>query len=130
MKLLLDTHVFLWMISGDRHLSAKTRQTIADPANDVFLSVASIWECVVKSQVGKLSLPLPVAKYITDQRTAHQVGILEIDESSIAEMERLPLLHRDPFDRILIAQALRHGLTLLTADAAVMAYNLPVIEQV
>jgi PIN domain nuclease of toxin-antitoxin system len=118
------------MISGDGRLSPLTRHKVSDPANEVFLSVASVWECVVKSQVGKLPLPMPVAKYLTDQRLAHHVGILEIDEQSIAEMEHLPLLHRDPFDRMLIAQAQRHGLILLTADVGVLAYNLPAIEQV
>ena len=80
MRLLLDTHVFLWMISGDAKLADSARQRVSDPGNDVFLSVASIWECVVKSQANKLPLPLPAATYITDQRIAHQVGILEIDE--------------------------------------------------
>jgi PIN domain nuclease of toxin-antitoxin system len=129
MRLLLDTHVFLWMIAGDGRLSASARQRISDPANEVFLSVASIWECVVKSQVGKLTLPQPVANYLTIQRTLHQVANLDIDEASVAGIEQLPMLHRDPFDRILIAQALQYGLTLLTADAAVLAYNLPAIEK-
>ena len=130
MRLLLDTHVFLWMISGDGRLSPLARHKLSDPANEVFLSVASVWECVVKSQVNKLPLPLPAARYISDQRIAHQVEIFNIDEPTIAELEQLPLLHRDPFDRILIDQSLRYGLTLLTADAAVLAYNLPAIEHV
>ena len=118
------------MISGDAWLAAGARQRISNPANEVFLSVASIWECVVKSQVNKLPLPLPAASYLTAQRIAHRVEILDIDEPTIAQLEQLPLLHRDPFDRLLIAQALRHGLTLLTADSAVLAYNLPAIEQI
>lgn len=130
MRLLLDTHVFLWMITGDRRLSATARQRISDPANQVFLSVASIWECIVKSQTGKLPLPSPVANYLTTQRVLHQVAILEIDETTVGALEQLPMLHRDPFDRILIAQTLQHRLTLLTADAAVLAYHLPAIERV
>lgn len=125
MKLLIDTHIFLWFVSGDRRLAAPAQSRICDPANEVFLSVASVWECVVKSQIGKLPLPQPAEVYVPQQRASHRIASLEIDEGAIVLLAQLPPLHRDPFDRILIAQAQQHQLTLLTVDSAILAYNLP-----
>lgn len=125
MRLLLDTHVFLWYISADPRLPAHLRHAIQEPANPVYLSVASIWEAVIKYALGKLPLPEPPAEYLPRQRLAHRINSLPIEESSLIHLANLPPLHRDPFDRILIAQALQHGLTLVTVDDAVRAYPVP-----
>ena len=125
MKLLLDTHIFLWFISGDTRLSTVAQSHIADPNNDVHLSVASVWEAVVKHQLGKLPLPQPPETYLPLQRQNHRISSLGIDEVTIGFLPKLPAFHRDPFDRILICQALQHGLTIVTVDTAIIAYPAP-----
>jgi PIN domain nuclease of toxin-antitoxin system len=127
MKLLLDTHVFLWYISADPQLPVAFRDTIRDPVNEVYLSVASVWEAVVKYALGKLPLPEAPAQYLPRQRDAHQIKSLPIEEGALTHLAPLPSLHRDPFDRILIAQALQHNLTLVTVDDAIRAYSVPLL---
>lgn len=127
MKILLDTHIFLWFISGDSKLSADVRDVVRDPDNEIYLSVVSVWECIVKHQLGKLPLPEPPEIYLPKQRDIHQIASLELDESSVVQLSKLPPLHRDPFDRILICQALQNGLTIVTIDAAVRAYPVSVM---
>ena len=122
MKLLLDTHIFLWFINQDNHLSDNFQQAIQNPANEIFLSVVSIWECEIKYQLGKLPLPQSPAIYLPQQRTKHFIKSLVVDEASIAQLINLPLLHRDPFDRLLICQALQHNLIMLTEDKAILNY--------
>jgi PIN domain nuclease of toxin-antitoxin system len=122
MKILLDTHIFLWFISGDSQLAADIRDSIRDPANEIYLSAVSIWEAIVKYQLGKLPLPEHPATYLPKQRELHQIASLALDESSVAQLTKLPALHRDPFDRMLVCQALQNGLTIVTVDAAVRAY--------
>jgi PIN domain nuclease of toxin-antitoxin system len=122
MRLLLDTHVFLWYISADPKLPAVFRDAIRNPAVEVYLSVASVWEVVIKHALGKLSLPEAPATYLPRQRKAHQIATLPIEEEALVQLANLPHLHNDPFDRILIAQALQHSLTLVTVDEAVRAY--------
>ena len=124
MKLLLDTHIFLWFISGSNQLSTRFRDHIRDPDNTVYLSVISLWECIIKYQLGKLPLPESPEVYLPKQREQHRIDSLIVDEASVAQLITLPSLHRDPFDRLLICQALRHNLTIVTADAAVMAYQM------
>ncbi len=102
MKLLLDTHIFLWFISGDNRLSDDQRDSIQDPGNEVFLSVASLWEIIVKYQLGKLPLPQSPESYIPLQRQRHLIASLPLDEASVAQLAKLPPIHRDPFDRMLI----------------------------
>ncbi len=125
MRILLDTHTFLWLISGDARLSDAHRAAIADPTNDVYLSVASVWEAVIKYELGKLPLPQPPAAYLPTQRRLHQIASLGIDEATVARLPSLAPLHRDPFDRILLCQALQYGLTIATVDAMVRAYAVP-----
>jgi PIN domain nuclease of toxin-antitoxin system len=127
MRLLLDTHVFLWYIAADPKLPSVFRDAIRDPANEVILSAASVWEAVIKYALGKLPLPEPPASYLPRQREAHQIASLSIEEAALTFLASLPPLHRDPFDRILIAQALRNGLTVLTVDDAVRAYPIPLL---
>ncbi len=125
MKLLLDTHIFLWYISADPQLPVAYQQAIRDPANQVYLSVASVWEAVIKYALGKLPLPQPPATFLSQQRMAHGIETLPIEEAALPHLAGLPSFHRDPFDRILVAQALHHGLTILTVDAAVRSYSVP-----
>ncbi len=127
MKLLLDTHIFLWYISADATLSIGVRDTIRDPANRVFLSAVSVWEAVIKYALNRLPLPAPPAYYLPLQRKAHRIEALPVEEAVMMQLARLPALHRDPFDRILVAQALHHGLTLVTVDAAVRSYPVPLL---
>jgi PIN domain nuclease of toxin-antitoxin system len=127
MRLLLDTHVFLWYITADPKLPANFRMAIQDPANDVYLSAASVWEAVIKHALGKLPLPDPPAEYLPRQREAHGIAPLPIDEGAMTHLAGLPAIHGDPFDRMLVAQALQHGLTIVTVDANVAAYAAPVL---
>jgi PIN domain nuclease of toxin-antitoxin system len=127
MRLLLDTHVFLWYISADPLLPVAFRDAIRDPANEVSLSVASVWEAVIKYTLGRLPLPEAPAAYLPRQREAHRIATLPVEEEALAHLAGLPSLHRDPFDRILIAQALQHSLKLVTVDDAVRAYPVPLL---
>ena len=127
MNLLLDTHIFLWFISGDARLSSSLGQTIRNPGNDVYLSVVSIWEVIIKHGLGKLPLPEPPEVYLPKQRTLHLIQSLPVDEDSVSQLSKLPLLHRDPFDRMLICQALQYDLTIATVDSAIRAYPVPVV---
>lgn len=129
MRLLLDTQVFLWYISADSRLPVTYRDAIRDPANEVYLSVASIWEAVIKYAVGKLSLPEPPGEYLPRERTAHQIATLPIEEPSLIHLAGLPPLHRDPFDRIIVAQTLQHGMTLVTVDDVVRGYPVPLLPK-
>lgn len=127
MKILLDTHIFLWFISGDTRLSIDIRDAIRDPNNEVYLSTISIWEAIIKYQLGKLPLPEHPERYLPRQRDIHQISSLALDESSVIQLAKLPSLHRDPFDRMLICQALQNGLTIATVDPAVRAYPVSII---
>jgi len=127
MRILLDTHIFLWFISGDTQLSTDVRDVIRDPDNEVYLSAVSVWEAIVKSQLGKLSLPEHPETYLPKQRDLHQIASLALDEGGVIQLAKLPPLHRDPFDRMLICQALQNGLTIATVDTAIRAYSVSVI---
>lgn len=127
MRLLLDTHIFLWYISADPRLAAEVRDVIRDPANEVSLSVASVWEVVIKHALGKLPLPGSPAQYLPQQREAHRIVSLPVEEPALVHLAGLPALHRDPFDRILVAQALQHGMTLVSVDDAVRGYTVPLL---
>lgn len=127
MRILLDTHIFLWFISGDTQLSTDVRDSIRDPDNEVYLSAVSVWEAIVKYQLGKLPLPEHPGKYLPKQRDLHQIASLALDESSVVQLTNLPPLHRDPFDRMLICQALQNALTIATVDKAIRAYSVNVM---
>ena len=116
MKLLLDTCTFLWLILGDPALSASACQLFADPANQAFLSAVSAWEISVKHRLGRLPLPAPPDQFVPAQRQAHGVFPLALEEQEALREGGLPGLHKDPFDRMLICQALVHDLVVLTPD--------------
>ncbi len=122
MRLLLDTCTFLWLALDSSDLSAPARELFADPSNDVFLSAASVWEIAVKHRLGKLPLPEPPGRLVPRTRERLGVAPLPVDEESALHEHRLPALHRDPFDRMLVCQAIVHGLVLLTPDPQVQQY--------
>lgn len=127
MKILLDTCEFLWLISGDPKLSPQTLSAILDPRNSVFLSTVSFWEISVKHGLGKLILPEPPSVFGTRQRELHQIKPLSLDENSVAHLSGLPTIHRDPFDRMLICQALAHGLVFASSDPVIGQYPVSIL---
>ncbi len=122
MRILLDTHIFLWLLDDDKHLSKRYRQIIHDLDNEIFLSVVSVWECVIKYQIGKLDFPSSPEIYLPQERRKHLVKTLTVDEKSIARLIKLPLIHKDPFDRLIMAQSLQHDLIMMTEDKLILAY--------
>ncbi|MGI4787941.1 MAG: type II toxin-antitoxin system VapC family toxin [Janthinobacterium lividum] len=122
MKLLLDTHIFLRYIANSRRVPTAWVELLRDPQNQIFLSVVSFWEVIIKYQTGKLPLPEAPEIYIPRLRIQHQINMLSVDETDVAYVAQLPSIHHDPFDRLLIAQSLRHGLTFLTVDANIRTY--------
>lgn len=122
MRILLDTCTFLWVITDAPDLSTRARELYLEANNTVYLSSVSAWEIVLKNQIGKLPLPHPPGQFIGPYRQRHGIDTLPLDESSAIAMADLPLLHRDPFDRALIAQALTHNLVLLTPDGVIRSY--------
>lgn len=122
MKLLLDTCTFLWLIGDAPELSAPARKLFTEPANEVFLSAASVWEIIVKHTLGKLPLPQPPHEFIPTWRSRHNIEPLPLDEAAVLQLARLPDYHRDPFDRILVCQAIANGLTILTPDPLIRQY--------
>jgi PIN domain nuclease of toxin-antitoxin system len=129
MRLLLDTHIFLWFISGDARLPTDWRESIRDADNAVYLSVVSLWEALVKYRLGKLPLPHPPESYLPTQRARHQIASLSLDEASVCHLSTLPAAHRDPFDRMLVCQALEHGLSIVTVDPVFEAYPAPILDR-
>ena len=121
MRLLLDTHAFLWFIGGDRQLSANARRLIEDERNTRYLSVASAWEVAIKAGSGKLDLRMPLAAFWA-QIPGNGVALLPIAIEHLSAVAALPLHHRDPFDRLLIAQAVTEQLPIISADAFFDAY--------
>jgi PIN domain nuclease of toxin-antitoxin system len=125
MRILIDTHVLLWGLQDEPKLSGRVRTLL--PAADVWISVASLWEIIVKVQVGKLALPRPVGDYLTAKLTANGVSVLSLEFNHVKRLEELPLHHRDPFDRILIAQSLDEGWPIVTGDPLFARYPVNVI---
>lgn len=122
MKVLLDTATFLWAATDSPSLSRSAREAVADPDNEVRLSAVSSWEITIKHALGKLVLPKPPETLIPEIRAAYEIATLPLDEESTLQINRLPSLHRDPFDRMLICQAIVHGLILVTPDEAIRRY--------
>ena len=127
MRLLLDTHIFLWFISGDSRLPVDWRDSIRSAKNEVYLSVVSLWESIIKYSLRKLPLPYPPASYLPAQRERHQIVNLLLDEASVRRLATLPAVHRDPFDRMLICQAIEHELTIVTVDEVFQSYPAPIL---
>lgn len=122
MKLLLDTHIFIWYVLDIQKLSATVRALIDDEDNDILLTTASIWEMAIKQSTGKLSFSLPFKEFIEQQLSVNKFNLLEIKIGHINVVATLPLYHRDPFERLLIAQYIVEQIPILSADSAFDAY--------
>jgi PIN domain nuclease of toxin-antitoxin system len=121
MKALLDTHTFLWAIAEEGRLSRRAQQIYTGP-NHLWLSVASLWEILIKVRIGKLPLPEPSGPYLLRKLAENRIEVLPIKLDHVLRLESLPLHHHDPFDRILIAQSLEEDLPLVTADTVFEKY--------
>jgi PIN domain nuclease of toxin-antitoxin system len=126
MKVLLDTHAFLWALAGDERMSRLARETFAGPAN-LSLSIASVWEILIKVQSGKLKLPRPVGPYVLRKLAENGIELLPIGIDHLLALERLPMHHRDPFDRMLIAQSIEENLPIITSDPWFDRYDVRLI---
>jgi PIN domain nuclease of toxin-antitoxin system len=124
MNLLIDTHTLIWFGENDQQLSLKARYAIESPENTKFFSVVSFWEIAIKVNLGKLSLLKPLEQIIREIE-ASEALILGISPAQILLLEQMPLHHRDPFDRMLIAQATAEGLTIVTRDPHFLNYGVP-----
>jgi PIN domain nuclease of toxin-antitoxin system len=122
MRLLLDTHTFLWAVTDDSALSSLARERILAADNEVWLSAASAWEIAIKFGLGKLPLPEEPDRYLPRVREASGIELLPIGEAEVCQIHRLPPIHRDPFDRLLVAQANCHGLVIVTDDPLIQRY--------
>ena len=127
MKLLLDTCTFLWIAGGEPKLPQRVGALYQSPDNEVYLSAASVWEIAVKHANGRLPLAASPQSLVPQERERCGVAPLSIDEETALHVGRLPPLHRDPFDRLLVAQAIVHGLTILTPDPLITQYPARVI---
>jgi len=122
MKLIVDTHTFIWFFRGDPKLSTTARQLIENMDNEVMLSIASVWEIAIKQSIGKLSFGLPFKAVIVEKLKQNQVEIIHVTLDHIETVATLPLHHRDPFDRLIIAQGIVENLPIISADAIFDAY--------
>jgi PIN domain nuclease of toxin-antitoxin system len=120
-RLLLDTHIFLWYITGDARVGRNTRSSIEN-SDVAYLSVVSVWEATIKYHLGKLPLPEAPHPWLTIQREQHGIESLPIDEATVAHLSGLQPHHRDPFDRIIICQAIQHDLQIVTVDPIFSSY--------
>ena len=128
MRLLLDTHVFLWWVNDDPLLKPKLRKAISSSANECLFSVASAWEIAIKISLGKLDLGQDLERFLPEQLATNRFQLLPVSLTHTLRVAALPWHHRDPFDRLLIAQCQAEGLTLVTADAALAAYDAPMLR--
>jgi PIN domain nuclease of toxin-antitoxin system len=127
MRLLLDTHTFLWLDGSPEQLSATALAACEDPTNQLYLSVVSAWEIQIKHQINRLQLEVPLAEMIQGQQDANELSILSVELPHIYALEQLPLHHHDPFDRLLIAQAKAEQMPLVSADGQFAPYLVDVI---
>ncbi|MEA2604345.1 MAG: hypothetical protein QOF89_5337 [Acidobacteriota bacterium] len=127
MRCLLDSQAFLWFIAGDARLSEQAFETISDIENEVLLSIASLWEISIKSSLGKLDLGQSFAELIQHQLVANEIAVLPIDFVHLVGLTGLPFHHRDPFDRLIIAQAMTEGIPVVSSDGAFRDYPVQVV---
>ena len=127
MKALLDTHTFLWWITDNPKLSPRVREIISDGRNELFLSAASGWEIAIKAKLGRIYIPGKPQSFISEQMVINAVQGLPIQMSHALQVYLLPPYHRDPFDRMLVAQAQLEGLPILTNDIQISRYSVETI---
>lgn len=125
MTLLVDTHAWLWFLLTPNRLAEAAVDALSDRRNVLTLSVASEWEIVIKYALGRLSLPEPPATFLPSRRGATSCGVLPIEERHVLRLQELPAIHRDPFDRMIVAQALTDDLIIVTSDPAITKYDVP-----
>ena len=128
MKLLLDTHIFIWWVDEPEKLSAAAISALEDEANELVLSVASVWEMQIKIQLGKLKLSLPLKELVTNQQETNDIRFSPVELTHVLALDALPFHHKDPFDRLLIAQSIAEGLTIVTADSQFSAYSVKLLQ--
>src|SRR3972149_12130605 len=126
MKVLLDTHTFLWWITADNRLSSSAREFITNGDNELFLSAATGWEIAIKAQLGRIKLPKEPHSFIAEQLRLNVIQSLPIHMSHALHIYSLPNHHRDPFDRLIIAQAQLENLPILTTDPQIAKYKVKV----
>ena len=124
MRVLLDTHVLLWWVDDASSLSRRARTTISDPGNECLLSLASCWEMAIKLSLGKLRLSGAIERFIPEQLAANGFHQLAIDFRHVAKVATLPFHHRDPFDRLLAAQAIEERCAIVSADPVFRKYGI------
>lgn len=127
MKLLLDTHAFLWWITGSDRVSHHARDAISDTANEVYVSAASGWELAIKASLGRVALPDDLEGFLSEQLATNGFDVLPIHLRHALGVYRLPDLHRDPFDRMLIAQAIAERMSLVSGDPRIAGYGTDVL---
>lgn len=128
MKLLLDTHIFIWWADQPEQLSPASLSALEDEANELLLSVASVWEMQVKIQLGKLKLSLPLKELIETQQQTNNLSVSPVTLAHVLALDALPFHHKDPFDRLLIAQSIDEDLTLVSADSQFSAYSVKLLK--
>ncbi len=128
MNLLLDTQVFLWWINDDPRLGRNTREALKKAKTDLVFSVASAWEIAIKSRLGRLLTPADLASFLTDQVSMNGCRILPVELRHAAQVRHHDDHHRDPFDRLLVAQGMVEGLTFVTSDAVISRYPVDVLD--
>nr|WP_199318276.1 type II toxin-antitoxin system VapC family toxin [Leptolyngbya sp. FACHB-541] len=120
---MLDTHAFLWFIEGNSTLSELARNLIEEQANQRFLSVASLWEIAIKSSIGKLELKMTLTELVEREVYGNAIELLEIQPEHLDELTKLPFHHRDPFDRLILAQSLTENIPVVTKDDEFKSYS-------
>ena len=128
MRILLDTHCWLWMQLSPERFSPESLSVVSDPYHEIYLSAASAWEIAIKYRLGKLPLPVPPHEYIPSRMESSNVLGLAVQHAHAAYVAELPDHHRDPFDRLLVAQTVVEKLPILTADAQFRAYEVEVLD--
>jgi len=128
MKLLLDTHVFIWWADHPEKLSSAALSALKDEANELLLSVASVWEMQIKIQLGKLKLSLPLQELIRNQQETNELAVLPVALTHVLALDALPFHHKDAFDRLLIAQSVEEDLTVVSADSQFSAYSVKLLQ--
>jgi len=124
MKIIVDTHAFLWLLTDDERLSKTAKKIFLDPENILFISAASLWEICIKTSLGKLSLKSGWLKIIQDEMRINAIQWLPIEMLHCAQLIKLPFHHRDPFDRMLIAQAMAEDMQLMSRDSRLSDYDI------
>jgi PIN domain nuclease of toxin-antitoxin system len=127
MRILLDTHALLWAITADNKLSRRARELFLDEGNDLHVSVASLWEIVTKVLVGKLNLPGPIEGYLSKHLYENRIEMMPIRAEHAFRLSTLPLIHRDPFDRMIVAQSLHENIPILSNDELLRRYSAELI---